>query len=39
MRLTPRTARETGREYARRTIKDNIIRLELAPGSCAFFVV
>lgn len=33
MRLTPRTARETGREYALRTIKDNIIRLELAPGS------
>ena len=34
MRLTPRTAHETGREYALRTIKDNIIRLELAPGSC-----
>ena len=33
MRLTPRTARETGREYALRTITDNIIRLELAPGS------
>lgn len=33
MRITPRTARETGREYALRTIKDNIIRLELAPGS------
>ena len=33
MRLTPRTARETGREYALRTIKENIIRLELAPGS------
>lgn len=33
MRLTPRTARETGREYALRTIKDNIVRLELAPGS------
>lgn len=33
MRLTPRTTRETGREYALRTIKDNIIRLELAPGS------
>ncbi len=33
MRLPPRTARETGREYALRTIKDNIVRLELAPGS------
>lgn len=33
MHLTPRTVRETGREYALRTIKDNIIRLELAPGS------
>ena len=33
MLLTPRTARETGREYALRTIKENIIRLELAPGS------
>ena len=33
MRLTPRNPRETGREYALRTIKDNIIRLELAPGS------
>ena len=33
MRLTPRSPRETGREYALRTIKDNIIRLELAPGS------
>lgn len=33
MRLTPRTTRETGREYALRTIKDNIVRLELAPGS------
>lgn len=33
MYLTPRTARETGREYALRTIKENIIRLELAPGS------
>jgi len=34
MHLTPRTAHETGREYALRTIKDNIVRLELAPGSC-----
>lgn len=33
MRLTPRNSRETGREYALRTIKDNIVRLELAPGS------
>ena len=33
MYLTPRSPRETGREYALRTIKDNIIRLELAPGS------
>ena len=33
MRLTPRDPRETGREYALRTIKDNIVRLELAPGS------
>ena len=33
MRITPRTPRETGREYALRTIKDNIVRLELAPGS------
>lgn len=33
MYLTPRTNRETGREYALRTIKENIIRLELAPGS------
>lgn len=33
MRLTPKEPRESGREYALRTIKDNIIRLELAPGS------
>lgn len=33
MHLTKRLSRETGREYALRTIKDNIIRLELAPGS------
>jgi len=32
MRLTQRMPRETGREYALRTIKDNIIRLELVPG-------
>lgn len=33
MYLTKRQSRETGREYALRTLKDNIIRLELAPGS------
>ncbi len=33
MKITECKARETGREYALRTIKDNIIRLELAPGS------
>lgn len=33
MYLTKRLPRETGRDYALRTIKDNIIRLELAPGS------
>lgn len=33
MRLTERLPRETGREYAFRIIKDNIICLELAPGS------
>lgn len=33
MHLTKRLSRETGREYALRTIKDNIIRLELVPGS------
>ena len=33
MRLTPKEPRESGREYALRTIKDNLIRLELAPGS------
>lgn len=33
MRLTERLPRETGREYALRIIKDNIICLELAPGS------
>ncbi len=33
MYLTDRLPRETGRDYALRTIKDNIIRLELAPGS------
>lgn len=33
MRLTERQARESGRDYALRTLKDNIIRLELKPGS------
>lgn len=33
MHLTKRYSRETGRDYALRSIKDNIIRLELAPGS------
>lgn len=33
MYLTTREARETGREYALRVIRENIIRLELAPGS------
>lgn len=33
MRLTQRLPRETGRDYALRTIKDNIIHLELVPGS------
>ena len=33
MRLLERFPRETGRDYALRTIKDNIISLRLAPGS------
>ena len=33
MKTLERLPRETGRDYALRTIKDNIIRLELAPGS------
>lgn len=33
MRLTERLPRETGRDYALRTIRDNIIHLELVPGS------
>lgn len=33
MRITPKMPGETGRGYALRTIKDNIIRLDLAPGS------
>jgi len=31
--LVQRLPRETGRDYAIRTLKDNIIRLDLAPGS------
>lgn len=33
MHLLERLERESGRDYALRTIKDNIIRLQLAPGS------
>lgn len=33
MHITKRMPRETGRDYALRTLKDNIIRLELEPGS------
>ena len=33
MRLLERLPRETGRDYALRTLKENIIRLELEPGS------
>lgn len=33
MHLTKRLARESGRDYALRTLKDNIIQLELEPGS------
>ncbi len=32
MHITKRMPRESGRDYALRTLKDNIIRLELAPG-------
>ena len=33
MQLSERLARETGRDYALRIIKENIISLDLAPGS------
>lgn len=33
MRLTPRSPRETGRDYALHILRDNIVSLELAPGS------
>ena len=33
MRILARRLRETGRDYALRNLKDNIIHLELKPGS------
>lgn len=33
MQISPRGPRETGRDYALRVLKDNILRLELEPGS------
>lgn len=33
MLITPRGQRETGRDYAMRTLRENIIQLELAPGT------
>ena len=33
MHITERLPRETGRDYALRILKDNIVRLELEPGS------
>lgn len=33
MQITPRGPRETGRDYALRVLKENILRLELEPGS------
>ena len=33
MKITERTPRETGRDYALRIIKENLVNLELAPGS------
>ena len=33
MYVTEQLARENGRDYALRTLKENIIRLELEPGS------
>ncbi len=33
MEVTPRLSRETGRQYALRIIRDNIVRLALPPGS------
>ncbi|MBP0981483.1 MAG: GntR family transcriptional regulator, partial [Oscillospiraceae bacterium] len=33
MKILERLPRETGRDYALRVLKENIINLELAPGS------
>ena len=33
MLISPRGQRETGRDYAMRTLRENIIQLELAPGT------
>ena len=33
MEVTPRLSRETGRQYALRVIRDNIVRLALPPGN------
>ena len=33
MRVLERLARETGREYALRVLKENIVGLDLLPGS------
>lgn len=33
MRISPRGPHETSRDYALRVVRDNILRLELAPGS------
>ena len=33
MTISPRDLRETGRDYAMRVLKENILRLELEPGS------
>ena len=33
MQITPRGPRETGRDYALRVLKENILCLELEPGS------
>ena len=33
MQISPRNTRESGRDFALRVLKDNILRLELAPGS------
>ena len=33
MKLPERLPRETGRDYALRVLKENIVNLEIAPGS------